>query len=284
MTRNEIEVHLLQIGKSNIDFDLLLSDLAALKVIAVADNNQEEAKQIWILEQVVKINSLYVSVFNLLKSKSYYDAWCKLEKIEIKFLNLKQHFTYDTELYKLHFIEKSVTNLQTVFPYQLFFSTEILELEKRCNICDQVLTIRNSCGHKKGEIYNGELCIRIISKSELLGISVVENPVHKYAVAFTGKSDDNETTDQYNYAAIDYLMELVSSVYEDWNLEIQQHLLPHSRFKTYGRNDLCPCGSREKYKKCCLLNKGVKFTNYEFIVDKPSDKKIATNTINRNAQ
>ncbi|MCD8025275.1 MAG: SEC-C domain-containing protein [Candidatus Gastranaerophilales bacterium] len=26
--------------------------------------------------------------------------------------------------------------------------------------------------------------------------------------------------------------------------------------KTIGRNDLCPCGSGKKYKKCCLINKG----------------------------
>jgi hypothetical protein len=277
MTKNEIEIHLLKLGQSSIDFDLLLTELAALKTIAVAYNNQDEAKQIWILEQIVKINNLYSTVFSLLKSKSYYDAWCKLEQIEIKFLNLKKHFSYDYEKYKLHFIEKSVTNLQTIFPYQLFFSSEILEIEKKCNICNQVLTIRKSCGHKTGEIYNGELCIRIISKSELLGISVVENPVHKYSVAFTGNSETDETIDQYNYASVDYLMELVHSPYEEWDLEVQYQLLPHNRFKAYGKNDLCPCGSREKYKKCCLTKSGVKFLNHEFIVEKPSDKKIITN-------
>jgi len=278
MTRNDIEVQLLKIGQSKIDFDLVLAELATLKKIAVECDNQEEAKKLWILEQIVKINILYSTVFSLLKSKSYYDAWCKLEQIEIKFKDLKKHYSYDNESYKLYFIEKSVTNLQTIFPYRLFFSTEILELETRCNICKQVLTIRKPCGHKLGEIYNGELCIRIISRCELLGTSIVEDPVHKYAVAFSGNSETDKITDQYNYASVDYLMELVNSPYEEWDLEVQYQLLPHSLFKAYSRNDLCPCGSIEKYENCCLQKTGVKFMTHEFIVEKPSDKKIITKT------
>lgn len=55
--------------------------------------------------------------------------------------------------------------------------------------------------------------------------------------------------------------------YEKNNVEIiytngSQHYIAYTQFKEYkiNRNDLCPCGSGKKYKKCCLKNNT--FENY----------------------
>ena len=279
MTQQEITKELLYVGIRSINYDSLLIALGSLKEKSIQENSEEKAKEIWVLEQIAEIQQGYQIIFNALKSREYYEAWCDLERLEIKFQGLKKHFSYNEEEYKLAFIEKCITNLQAIYPYSLFFSSEIVELEKKCNICNKVLSVRNPCNHKVGEIYKGEYCLRIISDFKVIGVAIVNNPVHKYSVAFFKDETTGDTKDQYNYVAIDYLMNRLNSTFEDWDLEIEYKFIPHEYFSGYGTDDFCPCNSGDKYNECCLSNPGVRHLNYEFIVKNPSDLKVLTNTI-----
>lgn len=254
------------------------------KITYVQKNQQEEAKQLWIYQTIIEVHKLYVNAFNLLKNKSYYQAWCQLERIEITLHSLKRHFTYDQKLYHLWHIEKSVKNLQVLFPYRLFGSSEILKKNKKCSVCDKEISIRNHCGHIVGEIYNGEMCHRIVTEAEILGFSLVENPGNKYSVMFLKDEKTDEQTDQYNYDTIDYLFDLINSPYEIWNLEVSQREIQKKDYGNIGRNDLCKCNSGKKFKKCCMTRIGEKYPHYEFILTNPSNKTLLTNTLkNRNA-
>lgn len=277
-TITEIKNTLQQLGRKILAFDDILEDLSEIKKERVNSNDANGAKEIWALEQIVLIHRDYNSVFNLLKEKKHYDAWQKLETIEITFSFLKRHVSYGKGTYGLYTIERCVKNLQSIYPYRIFSSIEILEKEKKCTICNQVVSIRKPCGHIVGEIYNGEMCGRIITNFDLLGIALVENPVNKYAVGFMSDPETNETKDQYNYAAIDILMDILKNPYEPWDLEIQNKLLPHSKFSHLGHDDYCPCGSGKKYIDCCLNNDGVRYQHYEFLVKKPIKKTIMINT------
>lgn len=278
MTLLQIENELQKLGEDNFPFQELLEKIEIEKKIFVEKQIQEEAKKCWIYQAILETHLSFNEAYSLIKGREYYQAWCKLERAEITFKNLKRHFSYDTNIYRLMFLEKAIKNLQAIYPYRIFSSIELIELEKKCNICDKVVTIRKPCGHKVGEIYNGEQCIRIVTKSKVLGVALVENPVNKYSVMFTVDPNTDKQVDHYNYSTIDYLFNLIKSPYEEWDLEVQNKLIPHSQFKSYGRNDRCPCGSGEKYKKCCGLLSGVKMLNYEFIVKEPTAKRLLTNT------
>jgi hypothetical protein len=284
MKNNEIVDKLNNIHLQNFSIEDLDEEIQNQKLIFVAEGKQDEAKLFWINQTILEIHKLYRNAFELVKNKSYYQAWCQLERIEITIHSLKKHFTYNKEQYFLWHIEKCVKNLQILYPYRLFASSEILKKKKICSVCDKEISIRNFCGHIVGEIYNGEMCHRIVTECEILGISIVENPGNKFSVMFLKDEKTNEQIDQYNYDTLDYLFEMINSPYEIWDLEISQKESKIVDYKNVGRNDPCTCNSGKKFKRCCLLKIGEKYPHYEFILTNPCSKTLLTNTLrNRKA-
>ena len=256
-------------------------ELQLTKTKYVKDNDQEQSKQIWIFQTIIEIHKLYRNAFNLLKNKSYYEGWCQLERVEIIINSLKKHLLFDKKQFFLWHIEKSVKNLQVIFPYRIFGSSELLKKRKKCSVCDKEISIRNTCGHIVGEIYDGELCHRIVTECELLGISLVENPGNKFSVMFLTNEETGEKTDQYSYDTVDYLFECLESPYEYWDLKVSLRVTNQEDFGPIRRNDPCTCGSGKKFKKCCLGNIGKKYPHYEFILLNPTNKTLLTNSIKK---
>lgn len=282
MKNNEIELKLKEIHNQKYSLEEFDKELQAIKEDYVKENKQKEAKQIWIYQTIIEIHKLFIDAFDLLKNKQYYQGWCQLERIEITISSLKKHFLYNKEQYKLWHIEKSVKNLQVIFPYKIFASTELLKKKKKCSVCDKEISIRNNCGHIIGEIYDGEMCHRIVTEVEILGISLVQNPGNKFSVMFMTDEKTGEQIDQYNYYTIDYLFEHIDEPYEYWDLEVSQRTIAKEDYGDIGRNEPCACGSGKKFKKCCELNIGEKYPHYEFIVRNPTDRTIFINKTLRN--
>ena len=230
----------------------------------IVNEAHDKAKEIWCLEKILKIQSDYIAVFQDLKRGKYYKAWTKLEQIELNIIFLTPHFNTDSNQYFMGFIKEHVPKYQSLFPYKMFFSPEFLQHEKRCNICKKTISIRNPCGHEVGEIYNGEMCCREVTKFDVLGVSLVTSPMQKYSVAFFAEKNTGKTIDSYNYTVLEYLIKRLRSPFDRWNAEITEKIHSHLNFKDVGMNDRCPCGSGEKYKTCCLDKPGVKMPHYEF--------------------
>ena len=280
MKKNKIELKLEEIHSKKYSLESFDKELQSIKEEYLKENKQEEAKQIWIYQTIIEIHKLFINAFDLLKNKQYYKGWCQLERIEITISSLKKHFLYEKEQYKLWHIEKSVKNLQVIFPYKLFASVELLEKKQKCSICNKEILIRNTCNHIVGEIYNGEMCHRIITEGEILGISLVQNPGNKFSVMFISDEKTGEQIDQYNYGTIDYLFEHIKEPYEYWDLEVTQRIITKEEYGNIGMNETCVCGSNKKFEECCGLNIGKKYPHYEFIVSQPSNKTMfTTNTL-----
>lgn len=128
---NKIE----KLGETDFPFENTIVELQTIKKKAVENNLQKEAKEIWICQTIIGIHQLYSNVFNLLKEKQYYKAWCQLERTEITISSLKRHFSFSQNKYLLSFIEKSVANLQVIYPYNLFASMEIVKTSILCSVC-----------------------------------------------------------------------------------------------------------------------------------------------------
>lgn len=263
----------------DIDHDLLKAiknSLKDIKAQKVNEKDEDGAKFIWCLEQIASIQEKYLDGYEKLTSGKYYDAWCVFEKCELSLGFLKPHFPLRNNEYSLSFIHKHILQYQSLYPYKLFLSPEILEHEKKCNICEKVVVIRNPCGHEVGEIYNGEMCCRIVTKMDLLSISFVESPVQKYSVPFTKDDITGETVDHYDYSLLKYLIDkLLQSPFDSWDINWTKKYHPHEKFTGVGRNEKCPCGSGAKYKKCCLNKEGVLMPHCEFILENPPESPVA---------
>jgi hypothetical protein len=233
------------------------ASLASHKSTAVACANQALAKEIWCLEQTLTTQTHYLDAFVNMRSAQFYDAWCALEQAEVSLFFLDHHFRDLNDRYSLEFIRTQISQFQSAFPYRMFFSPGMIHREKKCSVCGTRLSIRNPCGHRAGEIYDGEMCSRIITKIDLTEVSLVTNPRNKYAVGFPrGKA--GSPNDGYDYSLVKSIVERLQSPFDRWTCRFNEERVPHSRFPNVGRNHDCPCGSKSKYKRCCLNESGVR--------------------------
>ncbi|ABK61776.1 YecA family protein [Clostridium novyi] len=255
--------------KGLIDKDII-NNLQELKQIYVRQNDQNKAKEIWCIQQVIKIKNHYINAFNNLKKKKYFEAWKDYERVEVEFTFLRRHFNYSNNLYNLEFIECYSRKFQKLFPYVLFMSRESIIKKSKCSICGKEISLRKSCGHKIGEIYNGEMCFRNVVDMEFLAMAIVKNPADKFAVLFL---KDKE----YDYSMLQNLINYLDNPYDKWDLKILKELNP--KYKNVGRNEKCPCGSQKKYKKCCLKNDNDKIEHYKIVLYDKAKKQSIPKTL-----
>lgn len=225
----------------------------------------------------LRIQEHYLRAFSQLKAGEFYPAWFELEQTEIALHNLERHDTGFWKEFHLDFIKEYTAKWQSLFPYKMFFSSEFLQAEKICSVCGQRVVPHAFCGHRVGEIYNGEMCYRTITKIEAGGISFVDNPVQKYSVVFLDKAETGEQQDRYNYSLVQFAIGALRGPFAAWAVERTTRRQPHARFADVGPNDPCPCGSGNKYQGCCLLEPGVLRPHFEFLFDErpPADVPLA---------
>jgi len=238
--------------------------LAQQKRGAVAAGDQALAKSIWCVEQALTIQQHYLEVFRLLQARAFYQAWCELERVEIALAALERHKTASWEDFRLDFIQEYTAKWQGLFPYKYFFSPEFIQVEKLCSICKKPVLPRSFCGHRVGEIYDGEECLRIVTKlGGIGGIAIVDKPVQKYSVLFL-RDENNGTIDQYNYCLVEYAINALRAPFDGWEVERTTRRQPHAHFTDVGKNDACPCESGKTYEECCLQESGVVRPHFEF--------------------
>lgn len=210
--------------------------------------DEYKANYLWCLYQIFLVQKNYTDAFWNMKSKKYEDAWLQLDRADIELSFLDDHYEkYFNEPVGLRFhllyILNSIKRFQMLFPYKLFMSRESVIKEEKCSICGEKIRLRGGCKHKLGQLYNGEQCCYKVTDIQLLGMALVTDPFDKYTyLKIEGKD--------YNYQVIDFLMENLQAPYELWNVEKTRGKNPS--YKNIGRNDVCPCGSGKKYKKCCM--------------------------------
>lgn len=258
MKLSQVKVFLKELPNSlHMDEEQVMSVLVSLreqKSLAVDNNDQALAKEIWCYEQTLKIQRNFLKAYQEMKDGNYYEAWCLLEDIENGVIFLEKHLDFasvEANNFKLGFIKEHVKKFQSLYPYKVFLSPGILKIEEKCSVCQKAVSLRDYCGHEIGEIYDGEMCYREVTQADLIEVSVVTNPVQKYSVAFTGDRD------HYNYSLVEYVARGLQTPFHLWEISWMKKRHPHSRYKHIGRNDLCPCESGKKYKVCCLHKAGV---------------------------
>ncbi|MCJ7968104.1 MAG: hypothetical protein MUW51_03105 [Lactococcus lactis] len=144
------------------------------------------------------------------------------------------------------FIEEYSRKFQKLFPYKHFMSRESIIKKQSCSVCGTEITIRKKCKHTVGELYMGEMCVRVVSELQFLAFALVRDPFDKYSVIFP---QDLE----YNYGILEELLNRLETPYEKWDLTVTKRI--GERFINARRNDLCPCGSEKNIKTAAKILK-----------------------------
>lgn len=241
MTIKEIENYLSS-KRTSLD-DSISTEIEILRQDAISQQNENQANYCWCLKQVFHLQKGFISAINSLKSKKYEEAWCTFDRVDIGLSNLENNFdtSQGSDRYHLLFIAHMIKEYQKLFPYRHFLSRECVIKAEECSICGKPISLRKPCGHKVGKLYMGELCLRKVTDIELKALSVVTDPFDKYA--FLQLPDQ-----EYNYGMLEDLMQEIDNPYDEFSIETVKEIKPE--FKKLGRNELCPCGSGKKYKRC----------------------------------
>ena len=254
MTIHEIENYL---SKKNTHLDeSIYKSIEELRQNGISQKNEEQANYCWCLKEIYKIQKGFISVVDYLKNKKYENAWNTLDYIDISLSYLENNFdiTQESDRYHLMFIARMIKEYQKLFPYHHFLSRECVIKAEKCSICGKPISLRHSCGHKVGKIYMGELCLRDIVDMEFKAFSLVTDPFDKFAYV---QLQDKE----YDYGMLEVLMAEIDSPYDEFYVEMVKVIKPE--YRGIGRNQLCPCGSGKKYKKCHLGTKGELMNHYK---------------------
>jgi SEC-C motif len=245
-----IVLRLLMIGKAN----------------ALEQQNQELAAHILYLQKAVEIHSNYFCAFSLLQQDEFYNAWCKLEEVEKGLLffqpRQKDRPEYWDEFMvsgKYKFIEEQVSRWQELFPY-VFFISPGMTYKQSCSICNHVINPRKPCGHNDGEIYNGEVKVRLLSDIRYDHIALVTKPANKFSVLFPISEFDevtkgyNKSIDLYDYSLVKGVVSCLTDPFQAWDYSVREIERDRDYFESIGvgENDPCPCGSDKKYMNCCV--------------------------------
>jgi len=131
--------------------------IEAMRTEAVSAGDQTLATRSWCLRQALRVQHDFIAAFHLIKSKSFFDAWCKLERVEIELAALERHSHFvDLGTFGLGHIQTHYQRFQKLFPYAVFMSPAYLEKERRCSLCHAVISLRSRCENRPGE--TGKQC------------------------------------------------------------------------------------------------------------------------------
>lgn len=231
-----------------------------LKREAVQAGDQVTAKAIWCMETIGRIQDHFVSAFANMKSSNYKKAWDQLERCEIEIKFLDDHFTDDDGDFGIEHCRVHTSQFQELYQLKLGVSPGILCKEIRCSICNSRLTLRSGCSHKIGEIYDGEYCGRTVVDFDILHVALVENPAQRFSVIFP--EEDLER----RFSLVNYVCRGLRSPWHSWSYKKEERRQHHPAFRRLGPNDLCACGSKVKYKRCCL-NKDTVLPHFQFLFE-----------------
>ena len=244
MNIQEIETKLSE-PSSTIDAKILDS-IEMIRKQEILNQNEDAANYAWCIRQVYIVKNHFLKAYNQIKNKEFESAWHHLERADIELSFLEGQTEVDVsgfnKRFLLDFIRVMIPRYQKLFPYQFFISREAIIKSERCSICGQRVSIRKRCHHRIGHLYMGEKCGYEVTDWEFIGAALVKDPFDKFGYILPEGLE-------YNYQMVYSVVSRLRSPYQPWFVEIEKIIRPE--FKSVKRNDLCPCGSGKKYKKCC---------------------------------
>ncbi|WP_371804790.1 SEC-C domain-containing protein [Candidatus Lokiarchaeum ossiferum] len=245
--------------EDNEEIKTIFKEIRELKQIFVNKDDQNGAKDCWIVETIINNRIRYENAWISLTQRKYEKAWRELVFCEKWFEYLLPHFNYMDEDYSdlfLDEIEERTKTLMSLFPYYLFFSPSYVIKKLVCSICNEEINPFNRCDHKLREIYNGEICFRIIEEiKEINHLALTRFP--RWKLRYFKPDNVN-----FNYDILSILIDRSENSMDGWNVIADKLGLSHENFKHFQPDHYCPCGSFKSYKECCMKNDSVYINAY----------------------
>jgi hypothetical protein len=227
-----------------------------------SDSNSDEVfNEGFILSVFVELFLDYVSYWRLLVSDQYSESWSALQDVQDQLRTIYRYIKEPRPAILKH-IEKQCGELEKLYPYQVFFSVGLIKEKAECSICGK--SIDNlECEHIAGELYRGRRAYGIVKKIKQLDhVAVVTNPADKRCTVQLLNTDEQ-------FKGVAYLANGIRNEVLDplgfSHLEFTEIRKSNKDMTIVGRNDPCPCGSGNKFKKCCIDKSYIETTHVNIV-------------------
>jgi hypothetical protein len=215
------------------------------------------ANEMWFVRQVAKCRLSYLIALDEMRRGAYFDAWCGFERLELDLRDILKNPVYNVEFFAVPQLTRTVERWQSIFPYRLFASPEMVIKAEDCSICSSPVDPWSDCGHEVGKLYEGQVCHRVVREMELLSISIVQDPVQKMAVL-------DPYSPNYDYLPLDFVLARLPHPFFEWRVDRTTASQPLSSLGLLADDEPCPCGSREVHGACCKGKQMIVLPHLEF--------------------
>jgi hypothetical protein len=241
------------------------------KVVAEERKTPTEADEaflndLYVLDRYVDFLGVYGELWEKILNQKFAASWCSLQDA-LDLLRLIKKFSR----IDISFFESQLTELEQLYPYNVFFSAGMVVEGLECSLCGFDID-SDECLHMRGQLYGGRMATAIVQKVVRFDhASLVTHPADKRCVVQYEDSGEQ-------FKVIRYLSNLIVSntcqISDLWSLQFSKRRLPNPEYRKLGRNERCFCGSGRKFKKCCMANDYVEEDHVE-IIAQPRSMEVA---------
>ena len=205
----------------------------------------------YLLDSFINFFDKYLSYWASLLDHNFSNSWDKLQNCldEFRFIRRKLDI-------RLPFFEHQLLGIELCYPYTLFASIGIEYSHAECSICAKDID-SDDCIHRRGDLYNGEMAYGIIREiTEFDHVALVTNPKDKRCVMQLADSPEN-------FKILTEVTAIIKGkrlpILHLSNVEQQRRTKNNPDYVNLGRNNLCFCGSKVKFKRCCIEKKTIEY-------------------------
>jgi hypothetical protein len=214
-----------------------------------ASTEESYLNDLYVLDCYVHFLSDYGLLWERIHDQKFGDSWVCLQNALDRLRLLKRFSDIP-----ISFFEVQLTELEKMYPYEIFFSAGMVVEGLECNICGLDID-SDECCHIRGELYSGKMAAAIVTKIVKFDHgALVRNPVDKRCVV-----QYENTGHQFN--VIRYLSNLLIAkqclISDCWHLTHAKRQVRNPAYQKIGRNESCFCGSGKKFKRCCIFKEYV---------------------------
>lgn len=219
----------------------------SIKYYAIKENNEELANAQYVANQYMRLLCQLSSYFSLLYEKEYKSSWDILQDCLDSAYWIGRHTAIENR-YEIPQIVELLTTYESLYPYKVFASSEMIISKSECSICGKPFQSLE-CPHIKGNLYWGEIAIeKIIEVKEFQAVAMVSHPLDKRCVM---EISDDKRTQEEKFQVLHEFLEQSVPAFQLFHIEVSKTMRQRSDIDIVGRNEKCSCGSGKKFKKCC---------------------------------
>jgi hypothetical protein len=180
-----------EIQKEEIEvLEAYRSDLRELKRKFVEKGLENEANLVYCIENSLLAVQYELQMLVSIKEDRMSEAWGNLVNAQVTYGTVVSNCPFEIETAN-GYLERLEAYEKLLFPKIYFSSVGGIIKKSHCSICNESYS---KCNHIKGRLYNGELCVRVITEMDLEEVSLVDIPANKHCRMLT-TSYDGKTVD-----------------------------------------------------------------------------------------